>query len=190
MRDSALRSAVTRRRLAVAGGIGLALWLGAGTAAADVCEQVPFCQVQSETPFRMGGWATQAHSFTCRGEYPYVWNFSYSQTGSPSVSAIGGVDAVSPGTMGILFTNWNPFQTDTVTVDLACSKSNSFGGDCGAVVDDPKCPVVAGSEKTYCSKGPVPVCIGTYQERCQPSNQLYSCTIDVIPVPWCQPCPG
>lgn len=187
MRDATRRSAAIGRGLAAA--LALAVWLGAGPAVADVCENVPLCQAQSETPFQMGGWATQGHGFTCRGEYPYAWNFSYAQTGSPSVSAIGVVREVTPGTMDVLFTNWNPFQTDTVSVEVACSKSNSFGGNCGGVVSDPGCPVVPGSEKNYCSKGPVPVCFQTYQERCQPSNQLYDCTIIEL-IAYCQPCPG
>jgi hypothetical protein len=49
---------------------------------------------------------------------------------------------------------------------------------------------VPGSVHNYCSKGPVPVCFQTYNERCEPSNQLYSCTMPFIPVPYCQPCPG
>jgi hypothetical protein len=112
-----------------------------------------------------------------------------SQTGSPSVSAIGAIFEVSPNTIGILFTNWNPFQTDMVSVVLGCSKNNSFGGDCGAPVDDPGCPVIAGSEKNYCSRGPVPVCFESFQERCQPSNQLYQCNVILLKT-YCQACPG
>jgi hypothetical protein len=188
---------VIARRIALAGSIGLAAWLGAAAPAAaqltnypgHECDNVPLCQAQGRGSFPLDGWGTRAIDFTCAGAYPYVWSFSYSQTGSPSVSAIGVVDAVSPGTMGILFTNWNPFATDTVTVALGCSKNNSFGGDCGAPVDDPGCPVLAGSEHIYCSKGPVPVCFSTYQERCQPSNQLYACTT-ILLVTYCTACPG
>ena len=60
---------------------------------------------------------------------------------------------------------------------------------CGAVQSDPGCPTISGSQHTYCSKGPVPVCFSVYEERCEPSNQLYQCT-DYIILPWCQPCPG
>lgn len=189
MPDSTRSRTVIARRLAAVATVVLVFWFGAGAAAADICENVPSCQIQSEGSFQIGGWGTQGHSYTCQGQFPYVWNFTYSQTGSPSVSAIGAIAAVTPGTMGILFTNWNPFQSDTVSVELACSQANSFGGDCGAVGGDPGCPVVAGSDKVYCSKGPVPVCFSTYQERCQPSNQLYSCTILEL-VTFCQPCPG
>jgi hypothetical protein len=105
------------------------------------------------------------------------------------VSAIGANFEASAGTHDVLLTNWNPFATDDVEVTVACSKRNPFGGSCGAPQSDPACPQVAGSSHEYCSKGSVPVCISTYQERCQPSNQLYTCTIDIV-VPWCQPCPG
>jgi hypothetical protein len=175
--------------LGVALVIGLAVALPPAAAAAT-CDGVPFCQAQLQPIFQMGGWATTTKSYTCKSPFPFVWNFSLQQTGSPSVSSIGEISGEYPGTMNLLLTNWNPFQTDLVQIDLACSKSNSFGGDCGAPVDDPQCPVVPGSVKNSCSRGPVPVCIQTYQERCEPSNQLYSCTIDVIPIPYCQPCPG
>jgi hypothetical protein len=139
----------------------------------------------------MGGWASTTQSYQCAKPYPYAWNFSYAQTGSPSVSAIGAIFAENPGTFDVLLTNWNPFATDDVTIVVACSTSNSFtGNSCGNPQADPGCPQVPGSSHMYCSKGPVPVCFSTYQERCQPSNLLYQCTIDVIPVPWCQPCPG
>ena len=159
-------------------------------AAAATCDGVPFCEAQLQPIFRMNGWASATKSYTCKKPFPFVWGFTKQQTGSPSVSAIGEISAVRPGTMNILLTNWNPFQGDLVQIDLACSKSNSFGGDCGAPVGDPQCPVIPGSEKQYCSRGPVAVCFQTYQERCEPSNQLYSCTIDVLPIPYCQPCPG
>jgi hypothetical protein len=160
-----------------------------GNVGSDACDGVPDCQLQPQATFAMGGWASTTKSYACAAPYPYAWGFSYTQTGSPSVSAIGEIGAVSPGNMNILLTNWNPFATDDVSIVVACSKQNSFGGSCGGVQGDPGCPQVPGSGHEYCSKGPVPVCFGTYQERCQPSNQLYQCTDDVI-VPWCQPCPG
>ncbi|MEO5766531.1 MAG: hypothetical protein ABIR52_14590 [Casimicrobiaceae bacterium] len=97
------------------------------------------------------------------------------------MSAIGAIFAENPGTFDVLLTNWNPFATDDVNIVVACPKRNSFtGNSCGAPQSDPGCPVVAGSSHEYCSKGPVPVCFATYQERCAPSKLLYSCTIDVI----------
>ncbi len=137
----------------------------------------------------MGGWETTTKSFQCNAPYPYAWNFSYSQTGSPSVSAIGAQFQESPSTYDLLLTNWNLFATDTVDVVIACSKNNFWGGVCGAPQGDPGCPVVSGTSHMYCSKGPVPVCFSTYQERCAANNQLFTCTLDVI-VSWCQPCPG
>ncbi|HEV8455723.1 MAG TPA: hypothetical protein VGQ24_12560 [Gemmatimonadales bacterium] len=197
MRHATRSSAIIARRFAVAGSIGVALWLGAvapataqlSTSPGQECDNVPLCQVQPRGSFLLAGWGTVDYDYTCLGDHPYVWNFSYSQTGSPSVSALAAIFAVTPGTIGILMTNWNLFATDQVTINLACSKNNSFGGICGGPVDDPACPVVAGSEHNYCSGGPVPVCFQTYQERCQPSNQLYTCTT-ILLVTYCQACPG
>jgi hypothetical protein len=160
-----------------------------GQVGGDACDNVPDCQLQQQPTFAMGGWATTTKSYACASPYPYAWGFTYTQTGSPSVSAIGANFEESPGTQDILLTNWNPFATDDVTVVVACSKSNMWGGSCGAPQSDPGCPQVPGSAHMYCSKGPVPVCFSTYQERCAPNNELYSCTIDVV-IPWCQPCPG
>jgi len=161
-----------------------------GNLESSACDGVPDCQPQIQATFAMGGWASTTKSYQCKTPYPYAWNMSYSQTGSPSVSAIGAIFAENPGTFDVLLTNWNPFATDDVTIVVACSKDNSFSGNsCGAPQSDPGCPQVSGSQHQYCSKGPVPVCFAIYEERCQPSNLLYQCTIDVI-VPWCQPCPG
>jgi hypothetical protein len=157
----------------------------------DACAGVPQCQPSAPATFSLGGWATIAVSYQCQNPYPFAWNFSYSQTGSPSVSAIGAIFEVNPGTFDILLTNWNPFATDEVTIIVGCSQFNSFSGNsCNAPGADPGCPVVPGSSHTYCSNRTVPVCFSTYQERCTSNNLLYQCTIDVLPVPWCQPCPG
>lgn len=157
----------------------------------NACNGVPECQPGTPATFSLGGWATKAVSYQCQAPYPYAWNFSYTQTGSPSVSAIGAIFEVNPGTYDILLTNWNPFATDDVTIIVGCSKYNSFyGNSCNAPQSDPGCPVVPGSSHTYCSNAVVPICFSVYQERCQPNKLLYQCTIDVLPVPWCQACPG
>ena len=54
---------------------------------------------------------------------------TWTQTGRPSVSAIGAVFAVDPGEMDILLTNWNPFATDDVTVTVRDPEGNlwAFG---------------------------------------------------------------
>ena len=155
----------------------------------NACDNVPDCQPQGQPTFSMGGWASTTKSYQCQKPFPYAWNFTWSQTGSPSVSAIGAIFAVNPGTFDVLLTNWNPFATDDVTIVVGCSTRNSFDGStCGAPQGDPGCPQVAGSQHQYCTNSPVPVCFATYKELCEPSNQLYSCTIDVLPLPWCQPC--
>jgi hypothetical protein len=161
-----------------------------GDLAQAACQGVPDCQPGAQATFSLSGWETSAVSYQCQSPFPYAWNFAYSQTGSPSVSAIGAIFEENPGTYDVLLTNWNPFATDDVTIVVGCSKDNSFtGGSCGAPQSDPGCPVVAGSQHTYCSRGPVPVCFFTWNERCSANNLLYTCTDDVV-VPWCQPCPG
>lgn len=161
-----------------------------GSLAQAACEGVPDCQPGVQANFSMGGWESTTKSYQCQSPYPYAWNFAYSQTGSPSVSAIGAIFEVNPGTFDVLLTNWNPFATDEVSIVVGCSKDNSFSGNsCGAPQSDPGCPVVSGSQHTYCSRGPVPVCFFTWNERCSANNLLYTCTNDVV-VPWCQPCPG
>ena len=158
---------------------------------ANVCDGVPECQAGNPATFSLGGWATIAVSYQCQNPFPFAWGFTYSQTGSPSVSAIGAIFAENPGTFDVLLTNWNPFATDDVTIVVACSKENSFtANSCGATQGDPGCPTVPGSSHTYCSRGPVPVCFSTYQERCTANNLLYQCAINVLPIPYCQPCPG
>ena len=150
---------------------------------------VPACQSQKQITFYVGPWESTTKSYQCKAPYPYAWSFTWAQSGSPSVSALGGVAAVNPGTTNILLTNWNPFYTDLVEVNVACSQNNSFGGSCGAPQRDPGCPIVANSQKNHCNTGPVPVCFQNYEERCAPNNQLYRCTID-LGVSWCSPCPG
>jgi hypothetical protein len=188
----------------IAIGLGLMVWL-CGVAPAPAKSQdsppdpadpcigggqnggdVPFCNSQIRYFFELGGWATVAYDLTCTDpNYPYYWNYNQSQTGSPSISVTGVTTFDSPGMLQSLITNWNPFATDDLTVRLACSKSNSFGGNCGGPVSDPGCPVVEGSTQNHCSGGPVPVCILTYQERCQPTNQLYQCT-NTLGIAYCQ----
>ena len=150
---------------------------------------VPACQSQKQITFYVGPWESTTKSFQCKAPYLYAWSFTWAQSGSPSVSALGGVAAVNPGTTNILLTNWNPFYTDLVEVNVACSQNNSFGGSCGAPQRDPGCPIVANSQKNHCNTGPVPVCFQNYEERCAPNNQLYRCTID-LGLSWCSPCPG
>ncbi|MEO6323500.1 MAG: hypothetical protein ABIT01_19145 [Thermoanaerobaculia bacterium] len=157
--------------------------------ATHACDGVPFCQAQPQISFYMGGWASTTKSYICKAPYPYAWRIDYTQTGSPSVSNLDEISAAYPGEINVLMTNWNPFQADLVTIQVGCSKNNSFGGVCGAPVSDPQCPVVAGSTRTSCARGPVPVCIFFFQERCPATNQLYSCT-DILGLAYCSPCPG
>ena len=200
MRHATRSRAVIVRGFIVAASIGFVVWPGAVALAQakssdspeDPCVtfNVPFCSSEIQLSLTLQGWETRAYDATCSDpNYPYVWGITYTQTGSPSVSNLDAISAVTPGTIGILMTNWNPFQTDDVFVRLACSKNNSFGGICGGPVSDPGCPVVAGSTQNHCSSGPVPVCILTYQERCQPTNQLYQCT-NTLGIAYCQQCPG
>lgn len=185
------------RGFVVAAGIGLATWLGAGPAAAQVptvpgheCDNVPSCKVKTFYPFKMGGWDTVAWDFYCKAPYPFFWAFSYTQTGYASVSNIATSADTYPSWVGILFTNWNPFQTDEVTVTLGCSRDNKWAGECGPGILDPGYPQVAGSEKDYCRNfRSIPTCIQAFQERDPKTGQLYTCQSSDL-FSWCQPCPG
>jgi len=189
------------RRLLVAGGIGLAIWLGDAPASAQVptvpgheCDNVPNCKLKNMAEFLLQGWDTQKYDFYCRDDYPYFWAFSYTQTGYASVSNIATSSSEYPDWVGILFTNWNPFQDDVVSVTLGCSKDNQFANECGGGILDPGCPQVADSEKDFCNNTRLPICVSTYAERCPGTNQSYPnqffrCTIE-FGFSWCQPCPG
>jgi hypothetical protein len=182
----------------VAAFIGLATWQGEAPAAAQVptvpgheCDKVPSCVVQTMETFTLTGWGSASKDFYCTGEHPYFWAFSYTQTGYPSVSNIASSSSGDPDWVRILFTNWNPFQTDQVIVTLGCSKDSQWG-HCGPGGSNPGCPEVPGSAKVYCNhvRG-VPLCIHTFNERCPQTGQLYTCTMGpLIPVAWCQACPG
>jgi hypothetical protein len=161
---------------------------GAQLGSDETCDGVPDCQAQPQPSFWLSEWETTRKHYQCKTPYPFGWNASLSQQGS-SVTHIPSVWASDPGTVNVLLTNWNPIYHELVSLTLACSKRNSFGGTCGAVTSDPGCPVIGGSEHNYCSGGPVPVCFQTYQERCSAGNQLFQCTID-LGIAWCQPCPG
>jgi hypothetical protein len=153
---------------------------------------VPFCQTQQERGFFMRGWQSGYQDYSCQGEYPYVWSYTYTVEGPHGLpTSIGTIFQESPQSIEIEFTNWSVYETGIITVTLACSKSNSFGGGaCGAPIHDPLCPVVPGSTKQYCSKTG-PACFDIYQERCAPTNTLYNCTlIALFDFDFCQPCPG
>jgi len=155
----------------------------------SVCNGIRECQVQPQPWQDIGPWGSIAQGYTCVGAYPYANYYTYIQTGSPSISAMGIVRDVTPQTYDILMTNWNLFAHDKVEVILACSKYNINGGSCGGVQRDPNCPVIGGSQHTYCNGGPVPVCIQDWNERCSANQQLYQCT-DELAITWCTPCPG
>lgn len=159
----------------------------------DPCTEynVPFCQTQQQVGFFMHGSQTGERDFTCTGEYPYVWNYSYVNSGPHGLpTSIGTIYQEVPQTIDVLWTNWSWYETGTITVTLACSKTNSFGGGaCGAPIQDPMCPVVNGTLRQYCSRTIVPVCIDFWQERCSPGNTLYNCT-EIPLADFCQPCPG
>ena len=76
-----------------------------GNVGDSACDNVPDCQPQPQPTFAMGGWDTTTKSYQCQTPYPYAWNMSYTQTGSPSVSAIGAIFAENPGTFDVLLTS-------------------------------------------------------------------------------------
>lgn len=154
----------------------------------QVCNGIKECQVQRQPWQNIGGWDSIAQGYTCQAPYPYARLFTWWQTGSPSVSAMGIVRAVTPQTYDLLLTNWNPFGNDQVQVILGCSKVNDFGDSCGDIQNDPGCPVIGGTDHNYCSRGSIPVCFQEYEERCSANKQRYRCTNE-LGLTWCQACP-
>jgi hypothetical protein len=148
---------------------------------------VPHCQAQQQQGFFMWGWQTGHQYFDCKAPYPYVWNYTYTEADGKGVTSIGYQFQESPQTYDIWFTNWSVYETGTIVVTLACSKTNSWGGGaCGPISDDPMCPVLPGTTKYNCSKTFPGVCFSTYQERCAPSDPILDCTLDFVFRPWCQ----
>jgi len=154
-----------------------------------VCDGIKECQVQNQPWQDLGGWDTIAQGYTCKGEYPYARAYTYWQTGRPSISAMGIIRDVTPQTYDIMLTNWNLFADDQFGIILACSKINQNGDSCGGPQRDPGCPVISGTDHNYCSRGPVPVCIQEWEERCSANKQRYTCTDELL-ITWCQACPG
>ena len=148
---------------------------------------VPNCQAQQQVGFFMWGWHTGRMFFDCKMPYPYVWNYSYTEEDGSGVTSLGYQFEESPQSFDIWFTNWSVYQTGTITVTLACSKTNSWGGDaCGPIVDDDMCPVIPGTTKFNCSKTFPGVCFSTYKERCSATSPILDCTLDSIFGAWCQ----
>jgi hypothetical protein len=152
--------------------------------AEDPCKiggTVPNCQAQQQLGFFMWGLHTVRLFFHCKGPYPYVWNYTYTEADGSGVTSIGYQFAESPQSFDIWFTNWSVYQTGTIVVSLACSKTNSWAGDaCGPIMNDPVCPVLPGTTKFNCSKTFPGVCFSTYQERCSPTQPILDCTQDVL----------
>ena len=154
-----------------------------------VLYNIASCQPQKQISFYLQPWATVHQVYACKGApYVYPYGYTYSQSGSPSVSAFwdGGTD---PLAFGIILTNWNPVYADLVEITIACTSINHSAGNCGDPQSDPGCPLIQGSQQNHCTGPPVPVCFQTYEERCTANNQRYSCTID-LGISWCSPCPG
>lgn len=142
---------------------------------------VPNCQAQQQEGFFMWGWHTGRRFFDCKAPYPYVWNYTYTEADGSGVTSIGFQFEESPQSFDIWFTNWSVYQTGTIVVTLACSKTNSWAGDaCGPIMNDPMCPVLPGTTRFNCSKTFPGVCFSTYQERCSATDPILDCTQDVL----------
>ena len=75
---------------------------------------MPFCQTQQERGFFMRGWQSGYQDYSCQGEYPYVWSYTYTwkaHMGWPT--SIGTIFQESPQTIEIEFTKV-PEQQPTV----------------------------------------------------------------------------
>jgi hypothetical protein len=147
---------------------------------------VPDCQAQQQQPFFLWGWHTGRIFFDCQAPYPYVWDYSYTEADGSGVTSIGYQFAESPQSYDIWFTNWSIYQTGSIVVTLACSKTSSWKGDpCGPVTDDPQCPIIQGSTVYNCSKTFPGVCFSTHKEQCSSTSPILDCTIDYAWA-WCQ----
>ena len=146
-----------------------------GQLGSDACDNVPDCQLQTQPTFAMGGWASTTKSYACASPFPYAWDFSYTQTGSPSVSAIGANFEDSPGQAGHPVDKLESFATDDVTITVACSKSNHWGGTCGAPSPIPDVRKFPARPTCIAAGARCPCAFSTYQERCAANNQLYAC---------------
>ena len=147
---------------------------------------VPNCQAQQQQSFFLWGWHTGRVFFDCKAPYPYVWDYSYTEADGSGVTSIGYQFEESPQSYDIWFTNWSVYQTGSIVVTLACSKTNSWKGDgCGPIIDDPECTVIPGSTVQNCSKTFPGVCFSTFKEQCTPTSPILDCTIDYA-WDWCQ----
>jgi hypothetical protein len=171
---------------------GLLQW---GAAIADPCERVPLCERQTKASVRYGALDTKGWAYYCTGAYPYYWNnddvlgfgnnFSFDNkcftvTENP-------FSENEPSKMDATITNWC-FKHEDIKVTLGCSKQ-SPDIPCDTthtgLIKDPGCPIVPGTQKNFCSGGPVPVCVQTWEEKCD-SGAVY-CTDDET-VTWCLTC--
>ncbi len=153
---------------------------------------VPNCEVQTQQGFFMWGWHTNRMFFDCTGDHHFAWNYTYTEEGGSGVTSIGYEFAESPQSFDIWFTNWSIYTTGTITVSLACSRTNSFGGDaCGPITSDPGCTELPNTRKDNCSKTNPSACFFTWKEQCSPTDPILDCTIDFLPPAWCQAeCPS
>ncbi|MFO1303697.1 MAG: hypothetical protein U1F54_08185 [Burkholderiales bacterium] len=174
----------------------------AAPAAAEVCKGVPDCVPQEMAPVKFGPLDTKGWAFYCKGDHPYYWNtdsvlglfgFNYSHTNNRCFTVTeNGFAEKDPGSkFDATITNWC-LRHETIKVTIGCSSvPSSVPATCAnkgpvRIIKDPHCPVASGTVKNYCSGGPVPACIQTWQENCE-SGPAY-CTADVT-LTWCYACP-
>jgi len=86
---------------------------------------VPNCQAQPQEAFFLWGWHDGRRYFDCKAPYPYVWNYTYTEADGDGVTSLGFQFEESPQSFDIWFTNWSIYQTGSIVVTLACSKTNS-----------------------------------------------------------------
>lgn len=166
----------------------IALLSVAPAALANLCDGVPECQLQDKGPIKVKFLHTTGWAFYCSGDYPFYWNW---EKHASCCTAIENPfeESGHPGKLDVTITHSVPFTSDDFRVTMACSRVNQNGpANCqtGTPRSDPHCPTVSGTEQNYCSKGPVPVCIQVWEERCT-DGTLYYCTADEGAV-WCIRC--
>jgi hypothetical protein len=161
--------------------------------AAGVCDSVPDCEGQVQTPEFYIAWQTSGWAYYCTGDHPYYWNNDqvlgfgnnftwddscFTVTENPFAEDISKMDAT--------ITNWC-LAEEFITVTIGCSRQPQGGPSCPngtKTVADPGCPM-QGNPTNHCSGGTVPFCFQTWIESC--SNGLAHCTADAG-LSWCTVC--
>jgi hypothetical protein len=172
--------------------------LPAPVLARDPCQPddmfpIPNCESQVQAPVTYTWWQSRQTSYYCKGDHPYFWGlaqdyfFAYTWDNS-CFTVTENIFLDDFNMLSVLVTNWC-LKTEDITVTLACSATpqpgTAFCPTTGGPVSDPGCPQ-QGASRTFCGKGPIPICTLMYKETC--ANQVsYQCQ-NTLGVAYCLRC--